>query len=117
MGLLKELSQEEKGIALAIAKGLEQKYRGADNCISSTVLLDRLEANNNIKITGATFRKMVHWLKVSQRLPVIATSNGYFWATSNSEIEKNIQSLQSRVDAIQASINALKQIKLKNGRY
>lgn len=100
------LSDEEKKLVPIIIKGLvtkttiEQSILGKNICKAIT--------KNYSKLTEPRLRKITNFLRSAKILPVIATSKGYYISYNKDEINKQIESLEQRRDAIQTAIDGLK---------
>jgi len=58
--------------------------------------------NIKLRMTDARLRKCCNYIRTNSRLPVIATSNGYFISYNPEHITKQVRSLQERAGAIMA---------------
>ena len=68
-----------------------------------------LETNHNTKVTDARIRKMINWMHIEGHIPdLIASNNGYAKAKSAQELKDYIESLRSRVVAINGRLSAAK---------
>jgi DNA-directed RNA polymerase specialized sigma54-like protein len=100
------LTDEEKKLVPIIIKGLANKTSkdkamyGAEIC--------RIVSKKYTKLTEPRLRKITNFLRSEKILPVIATSKGYYISYDKEEIQKQIDSLTQRIDAIENAINGLK---------
>lgn len=101
------LNDYERGTLLPlIIRGLETKV-GAANVIAGSTIVRKMCALG-YKLDGPRLRKIINHIRTSDYIPgLVSTSQGYFVATTASEIDECIVSLQGRVDATQAIIRAL----------
>jgi hypothetical protein len=74
-------------------------HRGPENAISSGEIADELGIDDSG--SNPRTREAVKALLEERELPVISNSNGYFVATAESQVEEEIESLQSRIQGIQ----------------
>jgi hypothetical protein len=73
-----------------------------NNPIKSAEIVAKLNANPNISLnfTGPRLRKCVNYIRSRGRLPIIATSDGYFVSYDPTVIQSQIQSLRERANSI-----------------
>lgn len=89
-----------------IVRGLRTKI-GAAKVITGAAIV-RAMNGAGYKLDGPRLRKIINHIRMMGYVPcLVSTSNGYFVATSPAEVDECIASLQGRVDAIQANIDAL----------
>lgn len=74
-------------------------HRGPENAVSSGEIADRLGIDDSG--SNPRTREAVKVLLDDRELPVISNSDGYFVATAESQIEEEVESLQSRIEGIQ----------------
>jgi len=74
-------------------------HRSPENAVSSGEIADRLDIDDSG--SNPQTRKAVKVLLEERELPVISNANGYYIATAESQIEEEIESLQSRIQDIQ----------------
>ena len=60
------------------------------------------------KMTGARLRKIVSHIRVSGKLPIIATSKGYYVSYDAEEIRNQVKSLEERAARILAAANGIR---------
>jgi len=101
------LNDYERGTLLPlIVYGLSHKV-GAGNVISGSQIVSSMKAQG-YKLDGPRLRKIINHIRTADLIPgLVSTAQGYFVATTASEIDECINSLQGRVDATQAIIKAL----------
>lgn len=101
--LTEELTDHEKGVLLPImVRGLKTKI-GIENIISQQEACQKIEASTGHKISGVRWRKLINVIRRAGLVKnLVSTSKGYYIATEKMEAWKNIQSLQDRIDAIEA---------------
>lgn len=106
------ITDEERIIIIPILiKGLSNKTK--ENPIHSDIICKKLNEyfkinNININISGARLRKLTNFLRSEGKLPVIATSKGYYCSYDKLEIIKQIESLEDRARAIYNSAAGLR---------
>ncbi|MFK8214634.1 hypothetical protein [Haloferax volcanii] len=71
------------------------EHRGADNPITSREINERFDLDNigSFPSTRAVIRELV----MEERIPIAATSQGYFLIDSEEELEEYVDNLESRV--------------------
>lgn len=102
-----ELNTYERDVLLPlIIKGLKTKV-GKENAVTNKQICKALK-QQGYKINDARVRKLVQYIRVNHLVHlVIATSKGYYLATTKDEVEKYIKSLTERLSAIQETRNAI----------
>lgn len=96
----KELTHEEFKISGFVIKGLLSKI-GKSNAITSDQMIAGLKENCNIDINGARLRKIINYIRTSGRVKnLVATSKGYYIEDNQEEIDKYVESLYQRSEAI-----------------
>lgn len=103
--LTASLSDEEIMLANVIIKGLENKTK--ENAIKGSEICQRLN-DKGYNISEARLRKITNMIRTNGKLPIIATSRGYYCSYDKEEIRKQIKSLMERAEAIINSANGLK---------
>lgn len=89
-----------------IVRGLRTKIGAAKVITGSTII--RAMKGAGYKLDGPRLRKIINHIRAHGYVPcLVSTSNGYYVATSVKEVDDCIASLQGRVSAIQANIEAL----------
>lgn len=84
-----------------ILAGLKDK-QGKRNAVTNTYIIGRLKAQN-YKIDAARLRKVINHIRTNDLIPgLIATSEGYYLATSEQELMDYEDSLRGREEAIKA---------------
>lgn len=99
-----ELTDTEKQMAVLIAAGL--KIRTKDNPIKEPAIISAM-TGKGYSMTGARLRKIINHLRTNAKLPIIATSKGYYVSYDKLEIAKQIKSLEQRANSILTSIKGL----------
>ena len=90
---------EEKTILPLVLRGLKTKI-GKTNAVTNRTIVQRLNIAG-YTITEPRIRKIINYIRMSDLLPgLIATSGGYFLATSEAELMDYEESLLGREDAI-----------------
>ena len=100
-----ELSEEERELVYLIIRGLETKTK--DNPIKGAEICKRL-SDKGYSLPEARLRKITNLIRSSGKLPIIATSKGYYCSYDKEDIRKQIESLMERADAIINSANGLR---------
>ena len=95
-----------------IVRGLSMKI-GKDRAIKNSEICAKMRLAG-YKIDNARLRKVINHIRVNALLPgVIATSEGYYIATTKREMAEYIASLESRESAIhEVSVALRKQMEL-----
>lgn len=86
------------------------KQSHEDNTIHSHQLCILFKAQGH-NMSGVRIRKMINYIRVANLAKpavVIGSSNGYFITTSPAVIEKQIESTQGRIDAMNAYLDTMK---------
>ena len=96
------LTDYERNVLLPIiCAGLSNK-RGEKMAITNTAMTKAMRGAG-YQLTEARLRKIINHIRVNGTIKwLIATSKGYYIATSRQEMEDYIQSLRGREDAIRA---------------
>lgn len=90
---------EEKTLLPIILKGLKTKI-GKDSAVTNRTIVQRLNVAG-YTVTEPRIRKLINHIRMTDLLPgLIATSGGYFLATTEAELLDYEQSLLGREDAI-----------------
>jgi len=93
-----------------IVYGLKFKV-GADKVIAGSQIIRSMK-QLGYKLDGPRLRKIINHIRAHDLIPgLVSTSQGYYVATSASEIDDCIESLQGRVAATQTIIDALQRQK------
>lgn len=89
-----------------IVRGLSTKL-GARLAITGNKICNAMRGAGYV-LDAPRLRKIVNHIRTYDLIPgLVSTSKGYFVASTAQELDECINSLQGRVDAIQAVINAL----------
>lgn len=89
-----------------IVRGLSTKL-GAKLAITGNKICNAMRGAGYV-LDAPRLRKIVNHIRTYDLIPgLVSTSKGYFVASTAQELDECINSLQGRVDAIQAVINAL----------
>lgn len=90
---------EEKVLLPLILQGLRTKV-GKENAVTNRTIVMRLNIAGH-SVTEPRIRKLINHIRMTDLLPgLIATSGGYFLATSEKELLDYEESLLGREDAI-----------------
>ena len=91
---------ELKQVLPAILEVLKTKI-GKANAVTNKFIISRLRGT--YKVDAARIRKIINYIRTNDLLPgLIATSEGYFLATTESELLEYEDSLKGREEAIKA---------------
>ena len=110
-----ELNDYESNTLLPLlVKGLRTKV-GKENAVTNKQICKALK-EQGYKINDARVRKLVQYIRVNHIVNlVIATSKGYYLATTKDEVQKYIKSLTERLNAIEETKTAIiKQLQNEN---
>jgi Ni,Fe-hydrogenase maturation factor len=104
--LLGQLTTYERDVLFdVVKKGLETKV-GESRAISSTEIINTLKAKG-YQIKGPNLRNVIKVLRQSGELPIVTNKYGYYIAASPDEVDKQVESLRLRADAIYESSDGL----------
>lgn len=94
------LTEYEENVLLPLVlRGLKTKI-GKENAVTNRTIVQRLNIAG-YTVTEPQIRKLINHIRMTDLLPgLIATSGGYFLATSEAELLDYEQSLIGREDAI-----------------
>lgn len=94
------LTEYEENVLLPLVlRGLKTKI-GKENAVTNRTIVQRLNIAG-YTVTEPRIRKLINHIRMTDLLPgLIATSGGYFLATSEAELLDYEQSLTGREDAI-----------------
>lgn len=96
-----------------IVWGLRTKV-GISNVIAGSTIIKRMR-EKGYKLDGPRLRKIINHIRLRSIIPcLVSTSKGYYVATTDNEVADCIASLESRVEATQAIINALTKQRAQN---
>jgi heptaprenylglyceryl phosphate synthase len=92
---------ELKELIPILVKGFSKRV-GKDKAITNNAIIKILSSKYGLKnISEPRIRKAIHFIRDNGLVPkLIASSNGYWVATSQKEMEDWRDSLQSRINAI-----------------
>lgn len=94
-----DLNEYELEILPNIVRGLKTKI-GEKSAVTNSYICKKFKENGK-KLTPARFRKIVNHIRIHGLVfNLVATSKGYHVATSQSECERFIESLDQRINAI-----------------
>ena len=98
--MIKGFSEETQPLTEYERAGLKTKI-GKANAVTNKYIISRLR--DSYKIDAARLRKIINHIRTNDLLPgLIATSEGYFLATTESELLEYEESLKGREEAIKA---------------
>ena len=82
---------------------MQKEHSGKANAVKSKVI----EARFHCK--GAEVRRMVNELRC-KGVPICSSNQGYYYATSNEEIQETIAHLEGRIKKIRAAQDGIKKL-------
>ena len=85
-----------------------REFKGKNNCIKAKELSARLSLIGYTE-TSSALRGILARIKKDRTLPICFCDDGYFWATSQSEIRETIDALEAKMRGLQEHIDHLKQ--------
>jgi hypothetical protein len=105
------LNEEELKLVDIIIDGL--KKRGKEEALKGDEICERINKNKEKlglkkNLSDARLRKITNHIRTQGLLPIIATSKGYYCSYNVIEIRAQIDSLEDRAKAIQASADGLR---------
>ncbi len=113
-----ELKKEEKEILLPmLMEGF--KLRTSENPIKAPAIVRGMNGalqkagHTKLKFSEVRLRKLCNYIRSKSLMPLVATTNGYFLATTKKELEDQILSLRERASAIVHSAEGLQEFLLK----
>ncbi|MCK4968658.1 MAG: hypothetical protein KAS12_06385 [Candidatus Aenigmarchaeota archaeon] len=75
---------------------------GKDNAVKNKDIIRFLTLKGYEKITAVRIRKLIHFIRVKKLVSnLIATSKGYYRATTKDELNNFVESLQQRINSIE----------------
>jgi hypothetical protein len=85
------------------------KYDSVNNQIKSKEICDRLNQYPSMpcKIDAPRLRKIINYIRANSIMPIIATSNGYYFSVNKIEIQTQIKSLRQRISGILQAANGM----------
>jgi arginine repressor len=103
-----ELTEYEYNVLLPLMiAGFKTKI-GAEKCITNPEICRALK-EKGYEVTEPRIRKLVFHIRFYNLVPkLIASSKGYWVATNKQEVDTWIQSLQSRISALEETLNYAK---------
>ena len=103
----KRLSDDESNIYLPAILNFLRAAKGKENAITNGRLRGELE-DFRLKVGAARVRKIINHIRVFDKLScLIASNRGYYVSDDPGEIERYIDSLRGREEAIKAVREAL----------
>lgn len=98
-----ELSEIEKQMVDVFISRFK-KRPGRQNAVTNGSIREGIKNRLGIDLDAARIRKIVQYIRVNNLLPgLIATSTGYFYTTSITEIREWIESMRQRERALAES--------------
>lgn len=99
------LSDKLKPHAERVASVLSRHHRGRDKAVKAP----RIEAA--LSLPGQSVRAIMNYLRDSH-YPICSDSTGYWWATSQDEIDKTVAHLTERINSMQRARDGLRGAKI-----
>ena len=103
-----ELSDYEKNVIVPILiRGFQNKV-GQDKCITNKQICNSLntEMTLKVKMNEPRIRKCIYYCRKNNLIPrLIATSKGYWIATTKQELVDWATTIQGRINAIQETLS------------
>lgn len=107
------LTAKEQQLVQPFIAGLRLKV-GKANAVTSEQIKEGIKKNCNAKVDGPRIRKIINHIRLNGLVPgLMATSEGYYIATTPEELDEYIESLSGRVKAIAAVMRSMKDQKAK----
>lgn len=100
------LNDYQKQVAERIGNIIRTHKRGESNAVKS----EAIEKAMNVK--GSTLRAMIRYLRTEKKLPICSSGKGYFWATSQSDIDKCRAHLRARRDSIDNTLREMEGVRV-----
>ena len=89
-----------------LLKGIKKK-----SPIKEQELLELINGRiNDFNISGVKLRQIINYIRTNSLLSIIGTSKGYYSSSDVVEIEKQILSLQNRIDRLESAKKGMKEI-------
>lgn len=96
------LTSKEQQLVPWFIKGLET-HVGKGNPVTSDQIATGMKATFGVKVDGPRIRKIINHIRLNGLVPgLMATSEGYYIATTPEELDEYIKSLSGRITAIAA---------------
>lgn len=103
----KSLTEYEEQTLLPVMVKCLQRHIGIDTAISNRAMCEALD-KKGYSINEKRIRKVINYIRVNGLVDcLVACSKGYYVASTRSEVQCHISSLQGREEAIRAVRNAL----------
>lgn len=94
-----ELTEDEMKLLPLIIPTLKKKH-GKENAVTNSHVC-KIFKEHGFKLSGSRFRKIINYIRIHGLIfNLIATGKGYHVATSQSECERFIESLDQRINSI-----------------
>lgn len=102
-----DLTADERRELHTVATALKN-FNGPGMAIKGPRLQVYLSNNYFVEVSGPRLRKMVNFLRSRRILPVVATSRGYYVSNDQTELTRQIKSMEERAAAIKAAADGLR---------
>ena len=101
------ITDGERDMAEALKEAIERRPRGKRGAWTATQMAEYLGLKKST--SGPTVRKIVHYLRVTGRVPLLlAGSYGYYRAESPEEAEDYVIGVRQRIGGMQEIVSAIK---------
>lgn len=102
------LTAKEQQLLPWFVKGLSDKV-GKERAVTSDQIAAGMKKTFGQKVDGPRIRKIINHIRMNGLVPgLMATSEGYYVATTEAELNDYIESLEGRVVAIAAIMRCMK---------
>ena len=103
-----KISANEKEVYLPLVVEVLSHRVGCKKAATNKMIREYLHLEDSVIITETKMRKIISYIRQNHLVPcLIATNRGYYVAEEKQEMDDYLKSLQGRIDAIYASMNAL----------
>jgi len=104
--ITKNIRKDEIEMAEKIALNINTKCVGKENAVSNKRLRDAILYKYGVKIGGPRIRKMINYIRAMNLVPCLcANSKGYFRAANEEEWNEWKNSMQQRINEMQAILD------------
>lgn len=101
-----ELTDQEKKIVPRVIQGIVKRI-GRNNAIKNAQMC-RVLTNEGHKISGPRLRKILNFIRSEAIIKnIVATSEGYYIATTQKDLDDYRESINARVHAISRNLNGI----------
>jgi len=101
-----ELTDQEKKIVPRVIQGIVKRV-GKQNAIKNAKMCQQLRIEGHL-ISGPRLRKILNFIRSTGIIRnIVATSDGYFIATTQKDLDDYRESINARVNAISRNLNGI----------